>query len=239
MKIIEIPREFMPTEGSSAYVGRKRLLSANPWTSHIKMGGPQDQRWILDLTLPTLKGEQIDRFEAVFDQGDGASGFYTAFDAAKKWPRGTGTGLARGNTSRFSDGTAFSDGTEFLDGISTCIVSAVNVRGSKQVTLTGLVASQPIAFARGDMLAITQNGERYGFLHRAMANVGTDSTGSATISITPPLRQNVRVGQVVRVREPRGVFQVQEPDQLIVSRQYGVLAQPAFRLVEAPEALLC
>lgn len=233
--VVEIPAKFMSAVSSSWHIGRRNVTSTNPWTRHLRAGGAIDERWIVDITLPPkFKRAELDEFEAIFDVGDGLAGYYSAFDAVHASPRGTAGGLYSG---LFSDGTAFTDGTGFDDGQSTCTIGAAASRGARYVTLTGLEADQTTGFARGDLICITQGGEEYGFLHKVISDVATDNTGSASVQVAPRLREAVAGGQLVRLRNARGVFRLVSEDFPVVARGPGGLGQPALQLIEAPEAL--
>lgn len=220
--ITPIPADLCSAVSSSWWVGNRHVMSSNPWTRHMRASGPTDERWQVDVTLPLKRREDLDRWETVFDQGDGLAGFYSAFDAVHRIPFGTATGLTR------AGGT----------GLAWCEVGAAGVRGARYVTLTGLIASQSLGLAQGDLISIAQDGEDYGFLHKIIANAATDGTGGVTVMIKPRLRENVVVGQMVKLENPRGVFRLIDEDVPVVSREAGGFGQPSVRLVEIPEALL-
>lgn len=236
--VIQIPPAYMSAVECSWRLGRRHVTSTNPWTRNLRAGGATDERWIVEITLPAgFRRAALDEFEAIFDQGDGLAGHYSAFDAVHAAPRGGAAG-ASGYSGSFSDGTFFSDGTGFADaGLSTCTTGAAAARGARYVTLTGLEENQSLGFARGDMIAITQDGEDYGFLHKVIADVATDGSGSASVHIAPRLREPVAAGQLVRLRHARGVFMLASEDVGAVTRGPGGFGQPALQLIEAPEAL--
>lgn len=220
--VTEIPHDLCIAAQVTFGIGNRHVLSSNPWSRHVRASGPIDERWLADITLPVKEREDLDRWESVFDQGDGLAGFYSAFDVVHRIPSGTATGLTR-------DG-----GT----GLAWCTVGAAGARGDRYVSLAGLLTSQATGFKQGDHICITQDGENYGFLHKIIANAATDSAGAATVMIKPRLRENVVAGQMVKLENPRGVFRLADEDVPFVSREPGGFGQPAVRLVEVPEALL-
>jgi len=238
--IREIPPRYLKSVNASCWIEKENLKSPTPWTGHTRVFGPIDERWRIETTgQEMIDLEGIDDFEALFDAGDGEAGFFSAYDPRRKWPRGTAAGLTGSATSTFSDGTTFSDGSYFLDGITQCRVGNAAARGSQYIRLIGLTASQSVGFATGDQFAITQNGEPYGFLHRAISNTPTDAAGTCTVQIRPRLREPVAANQIVRLHRPRGLFRLMDGSQGMLNVRYGRQAQPTLSLVEAPEVLLC
>ncbi len=247
LAVYEIPADLLSATDITFRIGRRHITSPQPFTAHLRASGPVDERWIAEMTLRTKDREALDRFQAIFDLGDGLSGFFSAFDCVHAYPAGTATGLQdpyAGPTTgeRFSDGTTFSDGTEFESGIAFGTIGAAAARGAEYVHLSGLLASQPAGFKVADQFSIIAGGgvsTDYGFLHHVVTNSGTNSAGSATVRIRPRLRQAVVAGQAVQFLRPRGVFRLAEDGAVAFSRGPGGLAQPTLSLVEVPEVLTC
>ncbi len=239
MVVIEIPDDMLSGTNFAFYLSRRSLTSKSGFSAHVRASGPIDERWLAEITLPARKArEDSDRFDAIFDRAGGMSGVLSAFSTVHAIPRGTATGLG-GAGVPFSDDATFSDGSLFASGISQSTVGAAGARGSEFVTISGLLASQSVGFAIGDMFAIAQGSANYGFLHKAITNAPTDASGVATVQIRPRLREAVAVGQVVHFHKARGVFRVAEDNAHFVSRGPGGIGQARISLVELPEALTC
>lgn len=227
--VVEIPSSYLKIASGAFVISRVRIRSRNAWTQHARGAPPLDERWIVDITMPTeTERSRLDEFEAIFDSSEPVDGLYSAFDYTHRVPRGTASGL----TDSDSDGI-------FEAGATWCTVAAPAARGATYLSLTGLVASQSIGFARGDMLSVSQDGSDYGFLHRAAADVATDGSGECSVKIAPALREAVAIGQMVRLREPRGVFRLVDFDFPGVTRGAGGFGQPSLQLVESFESLTC
>lgn len=237
--VTEIPADLLSAVDVSFDIGRFHLTSGQAYTRHLRASTPTDERWLVEMTLQFKDREDLDRYSAIFDAGDGLGGYYSAFDAVHGYPRGTATGLLQTSEARFSDGSTFSDGTTFESGIAYGTIGAAAARGASSVTLSGLLASQTVGFAQGDHFAIPQGSENYGFLHRVVAAAATDASGNATVTIRPRLREAVVVGQRVNFLRPRGVFRLAEATSATFNRGPGGMGQPSLSLVEAPEALTC
>lgn len=238
--VVEIPADLLAAIDTTFQLGRRHIFSPQAYTAHVRVSGPTDERWVAQMTLPQKDREALDRLMTTFDLGDGAAGYYSAFDIAHTFPRGTATGLVYdGDGAKFSDGATFSDGSEFASGITQSTLGAAALKGAEYVTITGLLASQTVGFAVGDHFAIAQGSENYGFLHHVVANAATDSNGDATVRIRPRLRQAVGAGQVVHFLRPRGVFRLSDEAAVSVSRGGGGLGQARLSLIEIPEALTC
>lgn len=74
--------------------------------------------------------------------------------------------------------------------------------GATSITLKNLTASQAIGIAAGDMLGVGEN------LHTATADVASDGSGHATVSILPALRLGVAANDTINLAKPTGLFRL-------------------------------
>lgn len=69
-------------------------------------------------------------------------------------------------------------------------------------------------------------------LHRVLSVVNSDSTGSASISIWPSLRDALTDGQAIILNRPKGLFRMAENKQSMMVNETG-LGATSFNVVEA------
>lgn len=238
--IVRLPVEAHRSSEPSFYLGYRALSSSNPWTQYVDTSSPTDERWIATLNIVGQAGAAADDFEALIRRVRGASGFLSVFNPSRRWPRGTATGLVKGATTRFDDGTTFDDGSEFQDGIASCVVAAAAQRGANYVRLAGLIPDQAVGFATGDMLSISVFSTDTGYLHAVDASAPTNASGQATVRISPALRAPISPGAFVRLKDPRGVFRIADAENVGGPREFaGQIIRPQLSLVEVPEVFTC
>lgn len=240
--IYEFPRELLQPEKNRFFIGRRHLLSAQPWTAYMRVQGPVDERWVTKFSVANYQPDEWSRLEALMNRMDGQAGFVTAFDPARIYPRGSATGptprtLGFPAGQPFSDGSYFSDGSGFVDVSPHIYVAAASHKGSDLVCVSGLKPNSAVAMAENDLLCITAGGLQWGYLHSVVADAASDSTGFAVLRIRPRLRRAVVAGDLVRIHHPTGVFSLSSEEDTQVERSYPLLGSFGCTLIEAPEVI--
>lgn len=171
------------------------------------------QQWTAELSFENLPPDLWARIDGLRSGLDGPLGVIRMWHPVRYLPLGMAAGLnmstvfALGNGSPFSDGTYFSDGKGFLDASAWGTVATSLDIGSEYVTLGGLVASQPLSIAAGDLFEIG------GYLYRAVQDAASDASGKSSIMIRPRLRTRVLAGDPVKFAYPTSPFQLADDSQ--------------------------
>lgn len=240
--IHHFPQALIDADACRFFIGRRHLGSTNPFTRHVRVEGPLDERWIAEVTFNTQSLAEADEYEGFLDRIDGKAGFFTFHDPKRPYPLGAAAGgnpFNGGVThTAFDDGTTFDDGKRFIEGAGFGYVGAAGVAGSEWLTISGLVASQTVSLKTGDRFSVMIPGQAYGYLHKVVASAPSDANGDATVKIRPRLRRDVWIGQIVQFNYAKGVFQLQgDDDAHATSWRHPGLGASGFKLVEAPEVI--
>lgn len=100
--------------------------------------------------------------------------------------------------------------------------------GDESITLKNLTVSQAVALAADDKLGIGEN------LYTVTDDAGSDSSGEATVSILPPLRQGAAVDDPVNTLKPTGLFRLMSMPSIVTVP--GLMNQPvSLEFMEDPD----
>lgn len=157
---------------------------ATPFNQSMRVTGPSDQRWSVDMLMQIsdlATYAQFRRFVMKLKGGKVLARIYdlqmtTAFQTSQP----TGAGAATSTVNLNADAAA----------------------GAETITLRGLTASQATSLKAMDQLGIDEN------LHAVVDSVASDSGGLATVSIWPPLRMGAADGDPVNLVKPTGLFRL-------------------------------
>lgn len=233
--IYPFPPNLLSAETARCFLRRQILQNPSPLRSARRTYGTVDERWVIEIATGTLDEARWQELEAIIHLIDGPVGFVRAWDPARVLPRGRAAGRYQeeqpGVGDPFSDSELFSDGTGFVDGGSVAAVDVALARGSRWITLSGLIPSRDDSILYGDKVEIE------GFMYMAVSPGRSDAAGKSTFQIRPRLRTPLRGGELASFLRASSVFALRDDQQGIVDRRVPRLGTFSIDLVEIPEAL--
>ena len=131
-------------------------VTESPWTGYQQTQRNQGQRWIFDVTLPTMVRADAAKWEAFFLSLNGREGTFTMGDVRGATPLGTGTGSMQVN------GASQSGQSLIIDGCTPSITGILKANDWVQLG-SGLTAR----------------------LYRQLVDVNSDGSGNATLTLWP------------------------------------------------------
>jgi len=239
--IWDLPREFAYMAEGTCNLQRRSLMSSNPFNAYRRVVGPIDERWVINMTMPTLNDDDWRSFEGFLSLLDGMANYVRMPDPACKYPFGEATGSNPNNDPTgagkslyaFSDATTWDDGTKWYDSSPSIAIKVAAVKGSETIHVSGLKVSQTTALKRNDKMEIG------GLLYQVVSKiVPSDASGEALLTIRPRLRAAVAVDQKVIIYYPTSVFQLISENEGVVEREAPHFGQVGWTLIEVPEAVL-
>ncbi len=89
---ISLPWETLGTTSIKISQDRAAAISESPWTFASQIQKHQGQRWLAEISLPTMTREQAEPWMTVFTQLDGIVGTFYLGDPLTTTPRGSWAG---------------------------------------------------------------------------------------------------------------------------------------------------
>lgn len=228
----EWPRSFSGVKSSRFYLKSMSINNVSPWTGGRSVYGVQTQVWVAELTLRPFDEAEWRELSAFISRLDGTSNNVRMFDPMRKSPRGVAGGAVASSASSTPTGEPWSDGTYWSDGSGWVAPSGFfadsfgwsegswfgvagenAARGVSTLLLGGLVASQALALAGGDLFTVG------GFLYEVCADAASDASGYARVEIRPRLRASVASGDQVSFYCPAATFKLASDDQGVFDRR--------------------
>lgn len=232
----EIPRRLWRTDNVQFYPRPVSLSSASPYTGARSIYGPTASVWVAQLTSVELAEADWRPLEAIFIGMQGVAGLVRIGPPLKSVPRYNR--LNAGTPTCFSDDTDFSDGTAFIDGLipALAFVDEAADAEADSIVIGGLPTGLFPALYAGDVFEVRPNGvaAEFGHLYCIIYDAPTDADGRTRVSIVPPLRAGVAVGDQIVLKNATSVFRPQDDSQGIfqLTRPAAHVGKIGFTLIE-------
>jgi hypothetical protein len=160
--------------------------SRSPFTFAGQAHAYAGKAWQADVTLPSMKREDAERWVAWLISLKGQLGTFYLGDPAATTPLGS----ARDTDTILVDGAVSSGDTIAIDSAP---------------------ASQTDYLKAGDYMEIGTGVNRQ--LFKVLNDVDTDGTGSATVDVWPNVRTSIADGAAVTVQSSQGIFRLASNEQ--------------------------
>jgi hypothetical protein len=160
--------------------------SRSPFTFAGQAHAYAGKAWQADVTLPSMKREDAERWVAWLISLKGQLGTFYLGDPAATTPLGS----ARDTDTILVDGAVSSGDTIAIDSAP---------------------ASQTDYLKAGDYMEIGTGVNRQ--LFKVLNDVDTDGTGSATVDVWPNVRTSIADGAAVTVQSAQGIFRLASNEQ--------------------------
>ena len=160
--------------------------SRSPFTFSGQAHAYAGKAWQADVTLPSMKREDAERWVAWLISLKGQLGTFYLGDPAATTPLGS----ARDTDTILVDGAVSSGDTIAIDSAP---------------------ASQTDYLKAGDYMEIGTGVNRQ--LFKVLNDVDTDGTGSATVDVWPNVRTSIADGAAVTVQSAQGIFRLASNEQ--------------------------
>lgn len=131
-------------------------ITESPWTGYQQVQRNQGQRWIFDVTLPTMVRADASEWESFFLSLNGQEGTFTMGDPRGSTPRGAGTGTI------LVKGASQSGQTLLVDGCT--------------INITGILK-------KNDYIQLGSGSSAR--LYRQLVDTNSDGSGNATLTLWP------------------------------------------------------
>lgn len=161
-------------------ISRSVSVSASPFTYSQQVHRFTGCKWLATVSLPPMKREQAVEWQAFFMQLQGQFGTFLMGDPDAKSVRGTIS--------------------------NTVAVSADHAVGAYDVTIDGADTSESQLFKKGDYVQF--NSGATSKLHMIIADVASDGSGNATLTIEPPLSSALANNATVTYASPKAVMRM-------------------------------
>lgn len=233
--IWEWPKEWRGTTSSQFQLLSKSLTSASPFTGQRTVYGPQVQKFVANLTFPTMRPEKHRRVQGFITRLDGVVGLVrmvdyhrmkTAYDQFEVNPV----------EQDWSDGSGWSDGTKWVDGYLPPFIEVDEAapEGSESIVVRNLPASLIKPIGWGDLFEARPNGipAPHAHLYENVADVNTNASGKTRLYFKPGLRKGVAAGDMIVIRYPTSVFKLATDNEGAITRGLVSLAEMGLSLEE-------
>lgn len=154
-------------------------ISASPFTGQQQVYKHAGQWWEAEVTLPPMKRADAEQVAAFLLSLNGRYGTFLLGDPANTSPRGVGTG--------------------------TPLVNGSGQTGQDLVT-DGWTADTTGILKAGDWIQLGTGLSTH--LHKVLADVNSDGSGAATLTIWPDLRNTVADNAPITVSSPKGLWRL-------------------------------
>ena len=237
-----MPDEIIEAGAVSASFRLSRLVtrSTGLLSQFERRSGAMDTRWVGTIERGVENEAMWSCVEAFFDSIEGIVGQFTMWDPSKPAPRGIAAGISRAeDIETFTDGTTFADGKAF-SGNPGGQVNTARAKGLDVIQVKNMLGAEASSLMEGDLLSILHGPNKIPTLYKCLVNAASNGTknthdGVTEFQIAPKLRMDIAENDIVIFYRPRGVFQlVQEVEGLI---SHPNLSSISYQFREVPEVL--
>lgn len=230
----EWPREFRAVAQSQFQLQSAGLMATSPFTGEATPYGPFAQRFICNVTFPTVRAPTHRYWSGFITSLRGMQNTIRMVDYFRMRPA-YDVEVDPG-TQNWSDGSTWSDGRGWASGFLPpfCAADEAAIEGENSLVLRGLPASLNAVLRLGDLFEIRPNGLRaaHGMLHELIHESRTDSNGKTRVEFEPSLRKGVAAGDQVVLRYPSSLFRLASDTEGAITRTMGNLGNMGMSLVE-------
>jgi len=181
-------------------------VSESPFNFSQQVVRHAGARWSAMITIPALKREDAEYWNAFLLRLRGQYGTFLLGDPNGATPRGTASGTA---------------GTPRVDGAG---------QTGNELIIDGLPSSQVGYLLAGDYIQLGSSSTAQ--LYKVLENVTTDGSGGATLNLWPDLRSSPANNATVVVSDAKGVFRLAS-NEAVWNIDTGGFYSIAFAAVEA------
>ena len=165
-------------------ISRSVAVSQSPFTFSSQVHEYTGAKWYAVCTLPPMNRAQASEWIAFFLQLNGASGTFLLGDPDAKAVQGTIS--------------------------NTIAVNGAHSVGAYDIAIDGADASESQLFKKGDYVQF--NSGATSKLHMIIADVASDSSGEATLTIEPPLSAALANDATISYASPKCVMRMTDND---------------------------
>ncbi len=210
------------------YLQHNTLRFVSPVTRATQVLRREGARWVAEATFDPLARRNSGVMDGLLAALAGSANTVRIWDWRREYR--TGDPRSQGDVPTgpysFSDSTIFTDGTGLVVGSGTPMLSAGAARGALSIVTQGWWPST-VAVGAGDYIGLG------GRLYIATEAVTASGAGTATISVAPPLRASMAMGEPLILSVPSVPMRLVSDDEAANPTRPGPFSAVTLRLEEA------